>query len=86
MVISDDLIAKLRERESSASAFDTDAALHERFTHPDFEYATTSGPRKAWYDSETPPEGDGWERNVDRCGGWERLDYHEESYWRRRKP
>lgn len=61
--------------------------LHRICSHPDYEYATTQGPRKAWYDENIPPEGEGWEKNVD-CGnnGWERFDYHEESYWRRKKP
>lgn len=59
--------------------------LHSRGMHPDFEYATTDGPRKAFYDDE-PPDGDGWEANVDMGrDGWERFDYHEEAYWRRRK-
>lgn len=58
--------------------------LHARQMHPDFEYATTSGPRKGWDDADRPPEGDGWERNTDYGnGGWERFDYHEESHWRR---
>ncbi|MEM7165996.1 MAG: hypothetical protein AAF581_11050 [Planctomycetota bacterium] len=58
--------------------------LHSRCLHPGYEYATTDGPRKSWYDEDAPPEGRGWERNVD-CGdqGWERFDYHEEAYWRR---
>jgi hypothetical protein len=63
--------------------------LHRHCIHPDYEYATTTGPRKTWYDSDKPPEGDGWERNIDRgCPneGWERFDYYEESYWRRPKP
>lgn len=60
--------------------------LHRRCLHPDYEYATTEGPRKSWDGYDDPPEGDGWERNVDagRPGeGWERFGYHEESYWRR---
>lgn len=62
-----------------------DAELHANLTHPGYEYATTSGPRKAWYGEGDPPEGDGWERNTDRGDfGWERFDFHEESYWRRR--
>lgn len=60
--------------------------LHARFAHPAWEYATTQGQRKAWDRIDEPPEGNGWERNVDagRPGeGWERFDYREESYWRR---
>lgn len=60
--------------------------LHARRADPGYEYATTRGPRKAWYDYDVPPEGDGWERNVDAGdGGWERFDTYEVSYWRRRK-
>lgn len=70
----------------------SDSELHARRAHPDFEYATTEGPRKQWDDVDVPPcneEGDpdpSWERNVDAGrDGWERWDYTEESYWRRRK-
>lgn len=71
------------------------ARLHAQRAHPDYDYATTTGSRKQWLDIDTPPsDGDGdpdptWERNIDagRAGmGWERFDYTEESYWRRRKP
>lgn len=58
--------------------------LHETQSHPDFEYVQTDGPRKNF--DEHPPEGDGWERNIDKGrNGWERFDYHEEAYWRRVK-
>ena len=64
----------------------TAGQLHARRAHPGFEYATTEGPRKQWDDTERAPEGDGWERNTDAGrDGWERLDYTEESYWRRTK-
>jgi len=71
------------------------AELHARRAHPGFEYATTNGPRKQWDTIDEPPYGDDgepdptWERNVDagRPGqGWDRFDYTEVSYWRRRKP
>jgi hypothetical protein len=67
----------------------TDAELHRRSAHPAYEYETTEGPRKRWDDPDEPPEGDGWERNLDagRPGeGWDRFEYTEESYWRRLKP
>lgn len=67
----------------------TVAELHARFAHPGYEYATTQGSRKAFDAINEPPEGAGWERNIDagRPGeGWERFDYHEESYWRRLRP
>lgn len=62
----------------------TDEEKHAEQCHPDFEYAMSRGPRKAWDPHE--PEGDGWVSNV-RVGrnGWERFDYHEEAYWMRRK-
>lgn len=49
-----------------------------------WENATTKGPRKAWDDEFTPPEGEGWVVDPDRGNnGWERFDYHEERYWKR---
>ena len=60
-----------------------EAVLHARFAHPDFEYEVTHGPRWDMH----PPEGEGWELNTDfEDNGWCRFDYHEEAYWRRRKP
>lgn len=59
-----------------------EAWLHSRCMHPDFEYETTDGPRKA-FDCHKPA-GEGWVRNVEEGrNGWERFDYHEEAYWRR---
>jgi hypothetical protein len=66
----------------------TDAELHRRMAHPDYEYTLTDGPRKAWDHADVPPPGEGWERNWEAGipgEGWERFDYHEESYWRRRR-
>jgi len=61
--------------------------LHADLAHPDWEYETTEGQRKAFVDQDVPPEGDGWERNVDHGrGGWNRFDYTEEAYWRRLRP
>lgn len=72
---------------------ETEAELHARRAHPDWEYATTEGPRKQWDDADRPPcdeQGEpepGWERNTDAGrDGWDRFDYTEESYWRRPKP
>ncbi len=64
----------------------TEEELHARRAHPDFEYETTTGPRKSWHDQMTPPEGEGWVVNI-AAGrdGWDRFDYHEEMYWMRRK-
>lgn len=66
----------------------SDSELHCRASHPSYEYATTEGPRKQWDDADEPPEGVGWERNTDigYGQGWARLDYTEESYWRRLRP
>lgn len=58
-------------------------------TQPEYEYETTTGPRKAWDDPERPPDGDGWELDPDRGRpgeSWDRFEYHEERYWRREVP
>lgn len=77
-----------RSRDTWTGLYDRPAAeLHADRMHPDYEYATTEGQRKAWYDIDVPPEGDGWERNTAAGrNGWERFDYTEESYWRRLLP
>lgn len=62
--------------------------LHKRLAHPDYEYTHTEGQRKTVWD-DVPKAKDGeipWERNTDHHDGFERFDYHEESYWRRLKP
>lgn len=70
-----DLLAELQRLRSF---------MHARAMHPDYEYTSTDGPRKAF--DEHAPEGERWERNTDMGrNGWERFDYHEEAYWRRRK-
>ncbi|WNN96019.1 hypothetical protein SEA_HIRKO_69 [Arthrobacter phage Hirko] len=69
-----------------AAAMTDPVILHAERRHPAWEYATTEGPRKAWNDADTPPDGDGWERNTAAGrSGWDRFDYTEESYWRRLK-
>lgn len=87
-----DCVAEQAVDDGPTMAQATAAALHAEMRHPDFEYRTTEGPRKQWDDVDTPPadeNGDpdpSWERNVDAGrDGWERWDYTEESYWRRRK-
>lgn len=58
--------------------------VHGMALHPEYEYATTKGPRKSFYDENVPPEGEGWVRNAHKGrGGWERFDFHEEAYWMR---
>ncbi len=53
-----------------------------------YEYATTQGPRKAWSDQHVPPDDrPGWELDPTRGRpgeSWDRFDFYEESYWRRR--
>lgn len=73
----DDSIAKFLDETEATPAPEPPASEQ-------WEYETTSGPRKAWSNSETPPKGDGWIRDKSRgCNGFERFDYHEESYWKR---
>lgn len=62
--------------------------LHDRRSHPAYEYETTEGRRKAWDYSDVPPAGEGWERNktVSDLRAWERFEHTEESYWRRLRP
>lgn len=52
-----------------------------------WEYATTTGPRKAFYTADEPPKGGGWELDYSRGRpgeAWERFEYYEERYWKRR--
>lgn len=58
--------------------------LHSTLSHPDYNYTTTTGSRKAFYEEDTPPEKD-WERNTDYGReGWECFKYHEEFYWKKK--
>ena len=73
--------------------------LHRRHAHPDFEYETTQTARKSGNDPRFGLEGDGWEPNdicerheykdgvvvKERWCNWERHEFHEDNYWRRRK-
>lgn len=60
-------------------------SCHARCNHPDYEYDTTETGRKTSEEAH-PPEGHGWEVNVDKGDeGWDRLEYTEEHYWRRLK-
>lgn len=91
------LRTKIATYESASHADEGDIAvyaarlaseLHARLAHPDYEYMHTEGQRKTlWDDVPKVDEGEiPWERNVDYHQGFERFDYHEESYWRRLKP
>lgn len=84
MQYSDHLFNQLQDSNKELARLT--AYLHSRQLHPDYEYTATDGPRKAWYDEDVPPKGEGWVRNVHRGrDGWERFDYHEEAYWMRLK-
>jgi hypothetical protein len=63
-------------------------ALHAARAHPDFEYCTTECGGKYCTTECGRKEAQGWEENI--TGGephssWERFDYTEDHYWRRRK-
>lgn len=74
-------------------------ALHCCRQHPDFEYATTQTARKSGDDPRVGLDGDGWEPNdivphhnykdgeiVEKYWrNWERFQFHEDNYWRRRR-
>lgn len=58
--------------------------LHSGQRHPDYEYTTVKRGRKQGDD--TPPEGHGWEINVDINGdGFDRDDWNDIYFWRRLK-
>jgi hypothetical protein len=73
--------------------------LHCRCAHPDFEYETTQTARKSGDDPLIGLPGDGWEPNdivnnheykygevvKEHWRNWERYQFHEDNYWRRRK-
>lgn len=80
-----DRIATVIEAQQ-ARIDELESFLHSRLMHPNYEYETTTGQRKAF--DEDPPYEDpnSWERNTDYGdNGWARFEYHEEAYWRRRK-
>ena len=74
----------------------TEHELHCEESHPGYEYARTENARKS---GDSPkPEGDGWEPNEivlitnglrgpdvpPRYRNWERFEFTETNYWRRR--
>lgn len=72
----------------------TDEELHERRTHPEWEYLTVETGRKT--DEDTSPPDETWEPNaapdwvlpdgsVVPGRNWERFEYTEETYYRRRR-
>lgn len=89
----DDVIGELAT-EIDRLAFE----LHCLEAHPDFEYATTKTARKSGDDPRIGLKGEGWEPNdivpiydhaegvvEQRWRNWERHEFHEDNYWRRRK-
>jgi len=67
-----------------------DSTLHARFACPGWQYTTTEGQRSdlsRWSGADTPPDGDGWERNTDAgTGGRESFHYTQRAFWRRPIP
>lgn len=63
------------------------AMLHRIFWHQQWEYETTFVEGFGdWPGRDTPPDGEGWERNVEAGdNGYERRTRIQCSYWRRRK-
>jgi hypothetical protein len=60
------------------------AQLHEKQSHPFYEYTSTDAPRKSGI--RNPPEGYGWKVNTHNSnGGFERNDFSETTYWYRTK-
>jgi hypothetical protein len=78
---NDTLVDDLRNR-----ICELEEILHGLRAHPDYEYETTECGRKQFDDKGMPASG--WEENIiggDPHSSWERFDYYEEHYWRRRK-
>ena len=87
-----------RERERARLAALTEHELHSEQRHPDYEYLTTENARKQ--PGGEPPDNEGWEPNEivlitngihgpddpPRYRNWERFEFTETNYWRRRKP
>ncbi|SFO60056.1 hypothetical protein SAMN05421854_102478 [Amycolatopsis rubida] len=84
----DDEQAEVEQRLRNPYLDPTDDELHQRNAHPAYEYKTLEGQRKAWREVDDPPEGEGWELNTTSADpdAFERFDYTEERYWRRRRP
>ncbi len=87
----------VRRMQAAARCAVTEHEQHRRQDHPDYEYTTTVNARKS---GEAPrPEGEGWEENTiiachlyengvvveERWRNWERDDFTEINYWRRRR-
>ena len=90
-------VAERRERERVRVSALTEHELHCEQRHPDYEYLTTENARKQ--PGGEPPENEGWEPNEiivitnglhgpddpPRYRNWERFEFTETNYWRRRK-
>lgn len=80
------LAAKLMEAQSCAASMVD--ALHEHRCHPEYEYRMTTCGRKQTDIEGEALEASGWEPNIfggDNHSYWERFDYHEENWYRKRK-
>lgn len=90
--------AEYCEKERLRVAALTEHELHREQRHPDYEYLTTENARKQ--SGGDPPDNEGWEPNEivlitnglhgpddpPRYRNWERFEFTETNYWRRRKP
>jgi hypothetical protein len=80
-----ELAASIADKLTADLLFESELEkmLHERCSHPLYEYATKESGRS---DSEYyPPEGKGWEINVDHYGGYYKHNNYVDNYWRREK-
>lgn len=85
------------EKQRRLLAQMTDHEKHVNQCHPEWEYAEMTTGRKSGIS--VKPDGDGWEPNMivachiykngavvqEYWRNWDRFDYHEVEYWRRRK-
>lgn len=92
------IAATYRDRERQRVATLTEHELHCEQRHPDYEYLTTENARKQ--QGGDPPDNEGWEPNdivlitnglrgpddPPQYRNWERYEFTETNYWRRRTP
>lgn len=80
-----DLAVSIADKLTADLIFDSDLVqmLHKERSHPLYEYATTQSGRSD--DSTPPPEGKGWEENIDLYRGYYKHDNYVDNYWRREK-
>lgn len=80
-----ELAASIADKLTADLLFDSELEkmLHERCSHPLYEYATKEGGKSDTEDY--PPEGKGWEINVDLFNGYYKHANYVDNYWRREK-